>query len=187
MSAGNKSGRRRIRPARADDLAALLLMLDEAVAWMVARGQSGQWGEEPWSAAEKGRSAARAMVEGGGLHVLEVDGVVAGALEVGDAGEHARPVEAPELYVRLLITSRAHAGESLGRCLIGKALDLAREQGAEILRVDCWAGAPTLVAWYESCGFRRSHTFTTAAGWRGQVLEQAVRRDAPPSPPAARR
>ena len=100
-----------IRRASPDDLPALLSMLDETVAWMVARGQSGQWGTEPWSAAEAGREAARAVVESGGSYILEVDGEVAGALEVGEASEHASP---------------------------------------------------------------SSHTFTTAEGWEGQVLERGV-------------
>ena len=124
-------------------------MLDEAVAWMVARGQSGQWGDEPWSATEKGRQAVQSMVDGGGLHVLEKCERVVGALEVGGRPDYAQPVDLSELYIRLVLTSRAEAGNSLGRLLIEKSLNLARESGAVMLRVDCWAGAPTLVAWYE--------------------------------------
>jgi len=127
----------------------VLSMLDEAVAWMVARGQSGQWGDEPWSATEKGRQAVQSMVDGGGLHVLEKCERVVGALEVGGRPDYAQPVDLSELYIRLVLTSRAEAGNSLGRLLIEKSLNLARESGAVMLRVDCWAGAPTLVAWYE--------------------------------------
>jgi GNAT superfamily N-acetyltransferase len=163
----------RIRPGEQDDELALLNMLDEAVAWMVARGQSGQWGDQPWSQAEKGRRAVHGMVNGGGLHVLERCRSVVGALEVGDPVDYAHPVDVRELYVRLVLTSRAEAGRSLGRLLIEKAVELAREQGSELLRVDCWAGAPGLVAWYESCGFSRSHTFRLG-DWHGQVLEKPI-------------
>ena len=38
-----------------------------------------------------------------------------------------------------------------------------------MLRVDCWAGAPALVAWYERQGFVRSGTFDVG-GWIGQVF-----------------
>ena len=49
------------------------------------------------------------------------------------------------------------------------AADEARESGAAVLRVDCWAGAPPLVAWYERQGFERSGTFDVD-GWIGQVF-----------------
>ena len=44
-----------------------------------------------------------------------------------------------------------------------------RAAGAAVLRVDCWAGAPPLVAWYERQGFARSATFDVG-GWIGQVF-----------------
>jgi GNAT superfamily N-acetyltransferase len=163
----------RIRPGEPGDELAVLNMLDEAVAWMVARGQSGQWGDRPWSEGEKGRQAVHDWVEGGGLHMLEKCERVVGALEVGDRPDYAQPVELDELYVRLVLTSRAEAGHSLGRLLIEKASELARQRGAELLRVDCWAGAPSLVAWYESCGFSRSHLLRVG-DWQGQVLEKPI-------------
>ena len=88
-----------------------------------------------------------------GLHVLEKCQRVVGALVVGDRPDEARPVDVNELYVRLVLTSRTEAGHSLGRVLIKKAAELGRERKAELLRVDCWAGAPSLLAWYEICGF----------------------------------
>jgi hypothetical protein len=38
-----------IRPGSADDAPLVLALFDEAVAWLVARGQPGQWGTQPWS------------------------------------------------------------------------------------------------------------------------------------------
>ena len=38
-----------IRPGSPADYDALLALFDEAVAWMVARGQEGQWGSRPFS------------------------------------------------------------------------------------------------------------------------------------------
>ena len=49
------------------------------------------------------------------------------------------------------------------------AAALARDAGVAVLRVDCWAGAPPLVAYYEGQGFTRSGSFSVG-GWRGQVL-----------------
>jgi len=44
-----------------------------------------------------------------------------------------------------------------------------RAAGAGVLRVDCWAGAPALVARDERQGFERSGTFDVD-GWIGQVF-----------------
>ena len=167
------SGATWIRPARAEDEGPLLRMFDEAVAWLVERGRSEQCGSEPWSEAEKGRRAVRSLVQDGGLHMLERDGAPVGALEVGQRFEHVRALDVPELYIRLVLTSRRFSGNKFGDRLIDEALDLARRQDAAVVRVDCWAGAPSLVAWYESQGFARSDTFTID-GWIGQVLARSV-------------
>jgi GNAT superfamily N-acetyltransferase len=166
-------GEHLIRPARAEDEAPLLAMFDEAVAWLVERGQSDQWGSEPWSQAEKGRQAVRSLVQGGGLYMLERDGVLVGAMAVGQRAEHVEALDVPELYIRLVLTSRRFSGNKFGDRLIEEALDLARRRDAAVVRVDCWAGAPSLVAWYESQGFTRSDTFTID-GWTGQVFARPV-------------
>jgi GNAT superfamily N-acetyltransferase len=75
----------------------------------------------------------------------------------------------PERYVEALVTSRRHAGRGIGARLVAAAADEARAAGAVVLRVDCWAGAPPLVAWYERQGFARSGTFDVD-GWIGQVF-----------------
>ena len=162
-----------MRPAEPRDKVALLGMFDEAVAWLVARDQVGQWGDRPWSQAEEGCRAVQAMLEGGGMYVLEKRGRVVGALDVGGRPEYAQPIDASELYIRLVLTSRTEAGRSFGRTLIERAVELAQGQGAEMMRVDCWAGAPGLVAWYEGFGFACSQAFTLD-GWHGQVLERSL-------------
>lgn len=89
---------------------------------------------------------------------------------VGDAPYYAQPsTPEPELYVELVLTSRRHAGRNIGGALLGKAIELARGQRAQQVRVDCWAGAPGLVAWYERQGFTRADRFELD-GWRGQIL-----------------
>jgi GNAT superfamily N-acetyltransferase len=72
--------------------------------------------------------------------------------------------------VNLLVSSRRHAGEGIGAQLIRTALQRAEAKRVELLRVDCWAGSPKLVSWYESQGFAKSDTFELR-GWRGQVFE----------------
>ncbi len=162
------------------DLERVLALFDEAVEWLVARGQPDQWGHEPWSTRREARDRVIGLVSGGGLWLAERDGETLGALTVGDAPDYVEDeADGDELYVQLLITSRRHAGEGLGALLVDHARTLAVERRARVLRVDCWAGAPTLVGWYESQGFTRTSTFDVG-GWRGQVL--AMDLPARPSP-----
>src|SRR4051812_7735247 len=89
----------------------------------------------------------------------------------GEPPPHVEPIDRSELYVELLISSRRHAGNGIGARLVRLADELAVERGVEVLRVDCWAGAPTLVGFYEAQGFARSGVFDVR-GWKGQVFEK---------------
>ena len=162
-----------LRPGSADDYGALLALFDEAVAWMVARGQPGQWGDRPFSERPEARERVREFAASRGLWIAERDAEPVGALIVGAHPPHVEPVAVPELYVELLISSRAHAGNGIGARLVRLARDIAVERGVDLLRVDCWAGAPSLVAWYERQGFVRSGRFDVG-GWIGQVFEMAL-------------
>jgi RimJ/RimL family protein N-acetyltransferase/ribosomal protein S18 acetylase RimI-like enzyme len=160
----------RIRQGEAGDAPLVLAMFDEAVEWVVARGQTGQWGTEPFSSKPQNVERAQAWASGGGLRVAEdEDGAALGVIVLGERYPHVEPVDEPERYVQLLLTSRDHAGRRVGATLVAAAAAEARAAGAALLRVDCWAGAPSLVAWYERQGFARSSTFEVD-GWRGQVF-----------------
>src|SRR3954453_11310787 len=56
-----------IRPGTPDDEGALLALFDEAVAWMVARGQTGQWGDRAFSERAETRARVREFAEHPGL------------------------------------------------------------------------------------------------------------------------
>lgn len=155
------------------DVADVLALFDEAVAWLVARGQKRQWGSEPLSRKPAFRARVDGWARGGGLWLAELGDEPVGALVVGARPAHVAAVEHPELYVDLLLTSRRHAGRDIGGQLVAKAVALGRAAGAELLRVDCWAGAPSLVRWYERQGFVRDGDFELD-GWRGQVFSMAL-------------
>jgi ribosomal protein S18 acetylase RimI-like enzyme len=160
-----------LRPGSRDDAPALLDLFDEAVAWLVARGQPGQWGTEPWSTSERHASFVSELAASG-LTIAEDEGVVVGALVVGEPMPYVDPAPEPELYVRLLITSRRRSGERIGEQLVERAKEDARARGVSLLRVDCYA-APTLVAWYERQGFEVVAPLQVGE-WEGRLLQQRV-------------
>jgi GNAT superfamily N-acetyltransferase len=162
-----------IRRGGRADAAAVIALFDEAVEWLVARGQAGQWGSEPMSRNERMVARVEGWAAGDGLWMAEVDGRVAGALVVGERPEHVHAVPEPELYVELLLSSRALAGRDIGARLISHAAALARDARLPLLRVDCWAGAPALVEFYERQRFVRDGMFDVK-GWKGQVFSMRL-------------
>jgi GNAT superfamily N-acetyltransferase len=158
-----------IRHGDEDDKDWLLSLFDEAVRWMVARGQSGQWGTRPFSRSPRRIASVGGLIDSGGLRVAEWDGEPVAALVVGIAPLHVPPPDRPELYINLLISSRRHAGNGIGSALVRHAVAEARGRNVRQLRVDCWAGAPTLVRWYRDQGFEPTGTFDVD-GWPGQIF-----------------
>jgi GNAT superfamily N-acetyltransferase len=165
--------RMEIREGAPADAGTVLALFDEALAWLVARGQGAQWGTQPFSALDRRVAQAAEWAAGGGLRLALLDGAVAGALVLGARPPWVSPVAQSERYVETLVTSRRHAGRGVGGELVRRAVQEAQAAGAALLRVDCWAGAPDLVEWYERHGFHRSGTFTLD-GWHGQVLTMQV-------------
>jgi GNAT superfamily N-acetyltransferase len=163
-----------IRAGTAADTDTLLALFDDAVAWLVARGQAGQWGDQPFSARPVTVDRTREWAAGGGLRLaLGADGEPIGAIVLGEHNAYVPAPERPELYVQVLLTSSRHRGEGVGAALVERAAEEARAAGAEVLRVDCWAGVPELAAHYERLGFRRTGSFDVG-GWPGAILEREL-------------
>jgi GNAT superfamily N-acetyltransferase len=171
----------KIRTGGPGDAASVLALLDAAVAWLVERGRTGQWGTEPWSA----RPAAVAHVDRYTREFLtriaEVDGRPAGVCVLAEEPqEYAPPVDEPELYIRLLVTDRALSGSGVGAALVEDARAEARRRGVRLLRVDCYRRGEdrALVRQYEALGFTATAQFTVERPgrepWPGQVLEQRL-------------
>ena len=116
-----------IRKGSPADEQTLLRLFDEAVAWMVARGQSAQWGDRPFSERPETRRRVHEMAQHEGLWIAERDGASVGALIVGARPAHVHPIGARELYIELLISSRAHARNDIGGHLVRRADALAEE------------------------------------------------------------
>ncbi|MBT2440951.1 GNAT family N-acetyltransferase [Streptomyces sp. ISL-36] len=164
-----------IRKGGADDVPAILALLDSAVVWLNGRGITAQWGTEPWSARPKAVSLVEEIVAEGSPWIAEIDGVPAGTLTLTPRpGVHVPPADEPELYVRILATDGRFHGRGVGAALLAHAVEETRGQGVSLLRVDCFAGSEgRLIAYYERQGFTRTETFAVG-DWPGQVLAQRV-------------
>src|SRR4051812_50101693 len=57
----------RIRPGGPEDAQALLALFDEAVDWLAERGQTGQWGSEPFSSRDSAIARCAEWAASGGL------------------------------------------------------------------------------------------------------------------------
>ncbi|MFI6784559.1 GNAT family N-acetyltransferase [Micromonospora sp. NPDC050276] len=167
----------RIRRGGPADASAVLAMLDSAVLWMNARGNTEQWGTTPFSEKPGGPELVDRYMTKNLPYIAEFDGTPAAAL-VLDSGPDPRapiaPAGEPERYVRLLVSDRRFAGRNLGSALLAHAVEETRRAGVRLLRVDCWAGGGgELVAFYERHGFTPTDTFLSGS-WPGQVLAQRV-------------
>lgn len=168
-----------IRPGGGDSDARVILgLFDSAIAWLVARGRTGQWGSKPASEQQRYIDHAKRYGASDDLYIAMVDGKPVGALAVGDAHGYAPAATEPELYVQLLLTDRDYAGLGVGARLLDHARKLARERQRGLLRVDCYAGDDrALVGYYESQGFTATEPFTVDLEdrvWPGQLLEQRL-------------
>ncbi|MGY1619818.1 GNAT family N-acetyltransferase [Geodermatophilus sp. SYSU D00691] len=160
-----------VRTGGVDDLPAVLGLLDGAVAWLVAQGRTGQWGDRPWSESAQRVERTRALIGAGELLLLDRDGAAVAALVHGPrAHDYVPRAEEDEDYVLLLVGDPTARGA--GRRLLDEAWDRARARGVGRQRVDCYGGDDgKLVRFYESAGFTRTATFEVG-GWPGQLLER---------------
>lgn len=152
-------------------------MLDSAVAWMNARGNTEQWGTTPYSRQPGGAARVKRYMTENAPYIAESDGNPVGAL-VLDSGPSPQmpiaPAGEPERYVRLLVSDRRYARRGIGAALLAHAAEETRRAGVKLLRVDCWAGGGgELVAFYERNGFTPTDRFLSGT-WPGQVLGRRV-------------
>ena len=121
-----------IRAGGPADEQALFALFDEAVAWMVARGQQAQWGAEPPSSRADWQERIRGLATGEGLYVLEHEqGPAIAALAVGEAPDYVPASAQAELYIHLLLTARRERGRGLGSRLVAHAERRANGLGVE--------------------------------------------------------
>lgn len=164
-----------IRSGGPDDAPAILAMLDEAVAWLAANGRSGQWGAEPFSQIPRRVASITDQTRTDTIWIAESGGRPVGAMATSPHPmPYVDPADEPELYVTLLVTSRAFAGRGVGSGLLAHARAEARRRGVGLVRVDCYAGSGgALVGYYVRNGFTPVSAFNVG-DWPGQLLSLRV-------------
>jgi GNAT superfamily N-acetyltransferase len=140
----------RIRRAAPPDAGAIEALLREAAQWVDALGVV------MWEEGELDRSRLDAEVEAGQFVVAEIGQEMAGTIRF----QLEDPLFWPDLppgrsaFVHRLVVRRAFKGLGVSQALLAWAVERAREEGREALRLDCDADRMKLRALYENFGFR---------------------------------
>ena len=161
------------RAGSIEDIDTVLALFDANVAWLVERGQSAQWGSEPWSESPRLVEFARELLSSGVVTIAEIEGEVVGTSVVTDCPMPYVPAtDEPERYLKLLMSSPKHRGQKIGHRLIELAREYAVAEGVNLLRVDCWAGGDRrLVSYYTSEGFALTREIEVRPGTSVQIFE----------------
>ncbi len=168
-----------VRRGTPTDVTEGLRLLDEAVAWLVSQGRTGQWGSDPFSSTEARIERMTQEFTENDVWLAEIDGEVVGAMLLGTSPmPYVNPVDEPEIYLHLLVTDRSRSGSGIGQALVDQAVAEAAARGIDLVRVDCYAGDDRkLVAQYERMGFTPTEPFVVdvrGTDWHGQVLQIRV-------------
>ena len=148
IQSGSDVGRLEVREARAEDLDAILHILEDAARWMVRRKVEG------WTPGSFSRRRIAELVERGEMYLAALGGEPAGtfALQWSDIETWGRvPDDAG--YVHGLAVRRDFAGMGVGRELLRRAENRASLSGKKYLRLDCVADNGALNEYYRRAGF----------------------------------
>ena len=92
-----------------------------------------------------------------GLYIAEVDGTVAGGVNIAVGGSSLSEVAYDnEVEFRMLAVAPAYRGHGIGRTLVQHVLDTARTQQAAAVVITTMASMTTAQAMYTTMGFHRA-------------------------------
>ena len=140
-----------LKPAEPDEIDAFVELLEAAARWQRARGID-QW--QPGSMAAQRASFARLQAAGELFVGVEAGRMIGGCVlrTQIDPVWSDRP-ERAAAYLSKLVAARHGSGAALGEQILEAAQTLARERGAEWLRLDCVASNVSLARYYQRLGF----------------------------------
>lgn len=169
-------------PARAEDLAVIETMRDEAARWLRSKG-SDQW-QEPWPTAEDQAARIAASIAAGETWMVRHGDTIAATIALDD-DVHPQlwtPDERqePATYIHRMVVRRAYAGQGLGAELLDWAADRAARAGDGWLRADVWTSNEDLQHYYVARGFKHVRTVELHGYPSGAVFQRPARRIATP-------
>jgi GNAT superfamily N-acetyltransferase len=148
-----------VRPARLDEVAALVDVSRRVQERLTASGSLQQFGPIPYTivAAHSAAGTALALDDDGALIggvLVEPDTApVRRDLETVFAAIGLPPAGRTRWYLQKLMIAPERQGDGLGNLLLDGARQLVRERGGGLLALDCWAGNEKLRAFYTAAGF----------------------------------
>lgn len=151
------------RRADVHDLDLVLEMIDDAAAWLQAKG-TDQWAL-PWPSRKSRDNRVLRGLQQGKTWLVECGSAPAATITCRQHGNHDlwadHERKRPALYVSRLIVARKHAGLEIGRDLVDwAALRAQSDWGAQCVRIDVWTTNKALHSYYENRGFRFSRIAT---------------------------
>ncbi len=159
----------RIRPAEADDMAAIIGLIDSAAAWLQRDKNTNQWAR-PWPNEAERDGRIRRGIARGETWMVQRRGALAGTITYRNRATPRlwtrEELAEPAVYVSRLIVDRAQAGRKLGAALIDWAgLRGIDEWQAGWIRVDVWTTNLGLHNYYKGQDFEHLRTVETEHEW----------------------
>jgi ribosomal protein S18 acetylase RimI-like enzyme len=156
------------QPHQLDDV---LAVLDDAAAWLQAIGVSEQW-PPSFSADVAWVERFTGWIAAGYVYLAcDADGAAIGCFRLMNEDTSIwQDASGRHVYLHSLAVRRTAAGGDVASAMLDFALQYAAAQGAEELRLDCWAGNQRLVKYYEDAGFehRGLHHVDISGAWGKQ-------------------
>ena len=165
-----------LRESTTGDLPTVLQLYDEAVVWLNAQGITEQWGttpvsERPHLVEEISNFLHYGMVAEG----MGIQGFIAVNFATPDCFPcyTEQPTAKDGCYIHTLVARRTPAAHGVGADLLRWAEQHAQNEDKIYLRLDCWAGNPKLLAYYEARGFVRCGQVEDENRWT-QLFEKRL-------------
>jgi len=164
--------------ATKDELLPILKLFDEAVVWLNQRGMEKQWGNKPFSASPQIRERFKGWINQKTLFAAHLGDRIVGSLALNpDAPAYIanrwESFPPSAFYLEAFVTSRALAGQNIGRTLLQWAEQYTLKSGRTTIWLDCWSENASLIRYYQQMGFVPRDEFMVNE-WRGQLFEKQV-------------
>ncbi|WP_283136594.1 GNAT family N-acetyltransferase [Rhizohabitans arisaemae] len=153
----------RLRPATAEDVPAILALMDSVLDWLVARGRPDQWGTVPFSRVPGFPGRLAEWAGQGAFTVAERDGWCVGLIALAPGAPPRIPagtVPDGALFVQTVLTDRGPGNRGVGSALMAEAERQARARGVSAVALDHWAGSPELDRFYDRHGYAKVAEYT---------------------------